>query len=283
VALEAGPGRIYVLSRPANDARHVQEGWWEAFDFNGKSLTPRHPVGLYPDDFALVGAVDKPRLLVLGSGRGEGDPHRPAAALTAYDITTDPAQPEPTARVEFAGAGDDPGRLAISPDGRTAAVSVVGPKPAVVWLDVADPLTPRVLARRDWAESSRPDALRFDSDGSLLLTDDGADLLWHQARPDAKPTSRPVDGGAGDVVPIRRPGRPDYWAYSLPFDSGLAFLPAGARPDRAPVRLPLLGGRLKLSGTRPVGLAVHPGRGLVAVANRSGGSVHLIAVDSVIR
>ncbi len=52
VALAAGPDRLYVLARPTNDARHVDDGWWEAFDFRGKSLTPRHPVGLYPDDFA---------------------------------------------------------------------------------------------------------------------------------------------------------------------------------------------------------------------------------------
>ncbi len=283
VALAAGRDRMYVLSRPSNDARHVAEGWWEAFDFQGKSATPKHPVGLYPDDLALVALDDAPRLLVLTSGRGEGDPKRPPAALTTYNLAGDPANPPVESRVDFDQTGDDPGRLALTDDGRTAAVSIVAPKPAVVWLDLADLSSPKITARRAWPESSRPDALRFDPDGALLATDDGDDLLWHQARGGAEPISRPVQGGAGDVVVFHRSGQPPFWAYTLPFDSGLAFLAAGAAVDQPHARLPLLGGRAKLSATRPVGLAIAPDRGLIAVANRSGGSVHLIAIKPVAR
>ncbi len=283
VALAAGSSRLYVLSRPSNDARHVAEGWWEAFDFQGRSVTPKHPVGLYPDDCALVGPVDAPRLLVLTSGRGEGDPKRPLPALTTYNLAGNPADPPVESRVEFDGLGGDPGRLALTDDGKVAAVSIVAPKPAVVWLDLRDLAAPKVIARRPWPESSRPDALRFDPNNGLLATDDGDELLWHQPRPDAEPTSRPVRGGAGDVVAIHQAGQPDYWAYTLPFDSGLAFLPVGAANDAPHARLPLLGGRAKLSATRPVGLAVAPGRALIAVANRSGGSVHLIAFKLVPR
>ena len=283
VALAAGRDRVYVLTRPANDARHIHEGWWEAFDFQGKSVTARHPVGLYPDDFALVGPAQDPRLLVLTSGRGEGDPKRPAAALTSYAGVAGAASPTVESRTDFAQPGDDPGRLAVTADGRTAAVSIVSAQPAVVWLDLSDLSTPKIVARRAWPESSRPDNLRFDEDGSLLATDDGNDLLWHQASAAAKPTSRPVEGGAGDVITIHQEGRPDYWAYTLPFDSGLAFLAAGASNNHPHARLPLLGGRAKLSATRPVGLAVAPGRGLIAVANRSGGSVHLIALKAITR
>ena len=153
VALAAGLDRLYVLSRPSNDARHVEEGWWEAFDFGGKSVSPKHRVGMYPDDCALVGPDDAPRLLVLTSGRGEGDPNRPSPALTAHDPA---ANPTAQGRVDFDGPGDDPGRLAVSLDGRTAAVSIVGPKPAVVWLDLSDPSIPKITARRSWPESSRP-------------------------------------------------------------------------------------------------------------------------------
>ena len=217
-------------------------------------------------------------MLVLGSGRGEGDPNRPAAALTSYDLASDLAKPTSTARVEFPGAGDDPGRLAVAGDGRLAAVSVIGPKPAIVWLDLTDPSKMKVVARRAWPDAARPDAVRFALDGSLLLTDDGKNLIWHQSSANSEPISRHVEGGSGDIVSFRLAGHPEYWAYTLPFDSGLAFLPANARPDRPHDRLPLLGGRLKLSSTRPVGLAVAPGRGLIAVANQSGGSVHLIAV-----
>ncbi len=279
VALASGPDRIYVLSRPNQDARHVEEGWWQAFDFQGQPITPRHKVGLYPDDFALIGTEAVPRLLVLTSGRGEGDPARPAAALTTYDLATDPAHPAVVSRFEFDQPGDDAGRVAVSPDGKMAAVSIVAPKPAVVWLDLTDPAAPGQIARCAWPRDSRPDALRFAADGSLLATDDGAGLLWHQARAATRPTTRPVEGGAGDVVVIPGTNQPVYWAYSLPFDSGVAFLPANAGSDEVPDRLPLLGGRAKLSGTRPTGLAIAPERGLIAVANRSGGSVHLISLQ----
>ena len=279
VALAAGPDRVYVLSRPTGDARHVEEGWWQAFDLHGQAATPRHQVGLYPDDFALIEQGQTARLLVLTSGRGEGDARRPPAALTTYDLAVNP--PTQSARVEFDHSGDDAGRVAVSPDGATAAVSIVAPKPAVVWLDLADPTAPRVVNRVAWPKESRPDAVRFDTDGSLLVTDDGAEMLWHQVRAEAKPTTRPVDGGAGDVVAIPGDGRPDYWAYSLPFDSGVAFLPTTATDDQPHDRLPLLGGRAKLSATRPMGLAVAPDRGLIAVANRSGGSVHLIRLKPV--
>ena len=278
VALAAGSDRVYVLSRPTGDARHVEEGWWQAFDLHGQASTSRHKVGLYPDDFALIARGEATRLLVLTSGRGEGDSRRPAAALTTYDLEANPTQ---SVRVEFDHPGDDAGRVAVSPDGQTAAVSIVAPLPAVVWLDLSNPSVPRIVNRVAWPQESRPDAVRFDTDGSLLVTDDGAELLWHQVRADAAPTTRPVDGGAGDVVAIPGEGRPDYWAYSLPFDSGVAFLPATASDDQPHDRLPLLGGRVKLSATRPMGLAVAPDRGLIAVANRSGGSVHLIALKPV--
>ena len=283
VALEAGSDRLYVLTRPANDARHIQEGWWEAFDFGGKSLTSKHQIGLYPDDFALVGPSGSPHLAILTSGRGEGDAKRPAGALTIYNLDVGSANPTTMGRVDFDQPGDDPGRVAVAADGHTAAVSIISDKPAVVWLDLADLAAPKVIARRHWPDSSRPDALRFDGDGALLATDDGADLLWRQAHPDSKPTSRPVEGGAGDIIPIHRAGQPDFWAYSLPFDSGLAFLAAGSSNSHPHDRLPLLGGRAKLSSTRPVGLAVAPDRGLIAVANRSGGSVHLIALRTITR
>ena len=55
VALAAGRDRIYALVRPKNDARHIEEGWWQAFNFQGRAISPKHRVGLYPDDFALVG------------------------------------------------------------------------------------------------------------------------------------------------------------------------------------------------------------------------------------
>ena len=37
--------RLYVLQRPAGDSRHVEPGWWDAFDFGGEKLGDRVVVG----------------------------------------------------------------------------------------------------------------------------------------------------------------------------------------------------------------------------------------------
>jgi len=269
VALWPTADRLFVLVRPNNDARHVEEGWWETFDLAGKPQGRKIPAGFYPDDLAV--GPDGRHAFVLTSGRGEGGQHRPPPALTAFDLATE--APRPVARLEFDRPGDDPARLALSADGSRAAVSIEGTNAAVAWVDLADPRYPRLLARRPWPAPSTPGALRFDHRGGLLAADESGEALWHQAGPVSEPTVRPIEGGVGDVAEI--PGRADYWAFTVPFDSGLAFLPAGASPDRGHDRLPLLG-RANLSATRPLGLAYNPDRSLIAVANRSGGSIHLI-------
>jgi len=272
VALGATADRVYVLVRPNNDARHVEEGWMQALDLEGRPAGPKVPAGFYPDDLAL--SPDGRLAMVLTSGRGEGGPHRPMPALTVFDLAAAPGPPRVLSRVDLGATGDDPARLALRADGALAAVSFPGSH-AVDWVDLADPAHPRALPRRRWPRSASPDALRFDGKHGLLAADEAGEALWHQAGPDSDPVARPVEGGSGDVVAI--PGPTEFWAYSLPFDSGVAFLAAGAGADRTPDRLPLLG-RANLSSTRPLGLAAAPERGLLAVANRSGGSIHLVAI-----
>ena len=265
--------RLYVLVRPKNDARHSEEGWVEAFDFAGKSVGSKFLVGLYPDDLALNSRGD--RAYVLTSGRGEGEPNRPLPTLSVYDLQTNPTRPEVVGQLAFDQPGDDPSRLAISVDVRTAAVSLQVSN-AVAWVDLAELDHPKLLARTAWPKGSSPDAIQFDHLGGLLAADEGNEALWHQAGPTAEPTTRPIIGGIGDAIEIA--GSPDYWAMSLPFDSGIALLPAGSKPEGSLSRLPLKG-RANLASTRPLGVAYNPDRSLLAVANRSGGSVHLIAVD----
>ena len=107
--------------------------------------------------------------------------------------------------------------------------------------------------------------------------DEAAGALWSQAHPGSDPVVRPVEGGPGDALEI--PDLRSFWAFSLPFDSGIGFLPTAFPPFGAPppVVLPLKG-RANLTATRPLGLAYDSNRGLLAVANRSGGSVHLVAL-----
>jgi hypothetical protein len=146
---------------------------------------------------------------------------------------------------------------------------------AIAWVDLANLDRPTLLARRAWSRTSSPDALRFDHLGGLLAVDEADESLWHQAGPAAKPEIRPIEGGIGEVIEI--PGEPDYWALTLPFDSGVALLPASSNPDQPLSSLPLKG-RANLASTRPLGIAYCADRALLAVANRSGGSIHLVSL-----
>ncbi len=272
VAIWPTPDRLFVLVRPPNDARHVEEGWWETFDLAGRPIGARTLAGFYPDDLAV--APDGRHALVLTSGRGEGGTHRAAPALTVYELAVGSTRPAPVGRLDFDQAGDDPARLALSPDGAEVAVTLQGTH-ALARVDFRDPTRPALASRVALPEASRPDAVRFDGRGGLLISDASAEGLWHQPEAGAPFVLREVEGGVGDALAI--PGPPGYWAYTLPFDSGLALLPAGSGPERTHDRLPIKG-TANLSATRPLGLAYDPERSLLAVSNRSGGSIHLVAL-----
>ena len=271
VALRPTPDRLLVLVRPNNDARHVEEGWWESFDLEGKPVGSRTLAGFYPDDLAV--SPDGRRAFVLASGQGEGDKDKPLASLRVFDLTTSQG-PKVVGRLDFDRPGDDPSRLALSDDGTRAAVSLQRTN-AIAWVDLTESDQPRLISRVAWPEESSPDALSFDHKGGLMAVDEADEALWHQAGPEAKPTTRPIEGGIGDVVEI--PGTSDFWAVTLPFDSGIGLLPAGPSPDGPLARLPIKG-RANLASTRPLGLAYNADRSLLAVANRSGGSLHLVAI-----
>lgn len=274
VAIWPTADRFYVLVRPKDDARHIEPGWWETFDFSGRAIGSRVRLDFYPDD--LVVSADGSRVLVLTSGRGEGGDHRPQPALSVYRTDADglPGVAPLLGRLEFDRPGDDPAHLALSPDGQRAAVSLQGSN-QVAWVDLTDQARPALMARGDWPAESRPDVLRFDREGGLLVVDDGQEAIWHQDGPTARPEIRAIEGGIGDALDL--PGLTDYWACTLPFGSGLALIPvhdASEEPSILPLR-----GTANLSSTRPMGMAHSPERSLMAVANRSGGSIHLIAID----
>jgi len=235
IALEGHPmaiwpaeDRLYVLQRPAGDARHVEPGFWETFDFQGRRIGSRYRVGFYPDDLAIT--PDGRHALVLTSGRAEGDRHQPRPALAVIELGADSSAHRLAGRVELDNGEADPDRLALSASGRRAIVGMLQ-KDLAVTVDLADPAQPMIVDRSN--QGMKTDAVRLD-----------LPML-------------------GECV-----------AWSRPLESGLDFYEAASM---RPLGRLCLRGALNLSPTRPTGVAQAAGRGLVAVATRSG-SVHLIAI-----
>jgi glycerol-3-phosphate acyltransferase PlsY len=245
VAVCPARDRLYVLERPPGDERHVQPGWLEAFDFRGDRAGDRVIVGFYPDDLAL--SPDGRYAFVLTSGRSEGSPDRPAPALDVYPIDGT----KPVGRLTFDAPGDDPSRITLSASGQAAAVTLLGTGAAAA-VDLFDPAQPRLIGRSPLAEAENPYPSRGEGDAIIMPVASGREAVMVSF------------AGLGDCV-----------ASTLPHGSGLEFSQAGSR--RPLGRLVLRAGALGLSSTRPTGLAYAPKRGLIAVANRSGG-VHLVAI-----
>src|SRR5262249_17998351 len=87
VGVVALGSRFPVLQRPAGRAKHLEPGWWEVFDREGRRVGSRHRSGYYPDDMAA--SLDGHRLFVLYSGRSEGDQSKPLGALEVIDVDPD--------------------------------------------------------------------------------------------------------------------------------------------------------------------------------------------------
>jgi glycerol-3-phosphate acyltransferase PlsY len=122
VALAAAADRFYVLERPAGDARHVEHGFWETFDFTGRRIGSRYLVGFYPDDLAIT--PDGAHAVVLTSGRAEGDANKPLPALTVVALGPDASGHRLIVRVELDEPGADPERLVLGSSGRICMASV---------------------------------------------------------------------------------------------------------------------------------------------------------------
>ena len=94
VAVWPTADRLYVLQRPAGDALHLEEGWWETFDFEGRR-----------------DRLEGPRRLLPRRPGGDGRrPQCPGADLGPRRRGSAPARP--VAR------GDEPGRRGGAPSRR---------------------------------------------------------------------------------------------------------------------------------------------------------------------
>lgn len=239
--------RLYVLQRPPGDERHVQPGWWEAFDFRGERVGERVVVGFYPDDMVL--APDGRHAFVLTSGRAEGSADRAAPALEVYPLSG----PNPIGRVTFDVPRDDPARITLSDSGRAAVVTLLGTGTSAS-IDLVDPARPRLIGRAPLPASGPPYPSQGPEDAIVMPGSPGR-----------------------EAVSVRLVGLGDCLVTTLPHDSGIEV--ARTRDGRTEVlgRLVVRGGMLGTGKVRPTGIAYSPSRGLIALANRSGG-VHLIAV-----
>ena len=266
VAIAAAPSgdRFYVLQRPHGDARHLEEAWWEAFDLEGRPIGSRARIGWDPDDFALT--PDGRIAYVLTSGSAEGESNRPLPALIAFELTE--SGPRAIGRATFDRPGEDPERLLFQPNGQGAAVSLRGSN-QVARLDLSDPTRPRIVDRLDVPSPGLPETLSIAPDGRLIVGDPDASSLWRVEGDRFVAVS--VEGGVGDLI-----GANGLVFATLPRASGLAVLGGDARDSigTLPIR-----GAARLATTRPLGLAYSPDRGLLAVSNRAGGSVHLFKVS----
>ncbi len=131
--------RFLVLQRPAGDQKHLEPGWWEMYDPDGKKVGSRNLAGFYPDDFAP--SPDGRYLFVLSSGRAEGDQKKPLPALEVVAIDRIGSSSRSVGRLTL-DPTDDPARLTLSASGRFAAVFLAKSKRTAA-VDLTIPEAPR--------------------------------------------------------------------------------------------------------------------------------------------
>ncbi|APW63144.1 glycerol-3-phosphate 1-O-acyltransferase PlsY [Paludisphaera borealis] len=253
VAIAAAGDKLVVLLRPANDRKHLEPGWSEVFTFAGSQVGPRILAGYYPDDLSVT--PDGRHLLVLCSGRAEGDADKPSPELTVLPADFGSNAPEPLGRVTFE-SGDDPDRLTVSSGGTRVLVSLAHSKQSIA-VDLADLAAPVASGRTDLAADEFPYVSQAP-DGDWIVM----------------PTGR-----ESEAVVVSAPhssASPDYLVLTRPEDSALEIVQVS--PRRTLGQFPVKG-PFNLGGTETSGLAYCRPRSLLAVTTKPG-TIHLIHLES---
>ncbi|MBV8487156.1 MAG: hypothetical protein JO161_02640, partial [Planctomycetaceae bacterium] len=256
VAIAPWNGSLAVLERPAGDDKHLMPGWWQVFGFNGAARGPRVPAGYYPDDLAVT--PDGRLLLVVSSGRAEGDAKKPLPGLDVFEATPrekfTPGElsdvPRPIGHVDLE-PSDDAERISLSASGSRALITVRRSRQSVA-IDLSLPGSPAIAGRTELSGASPYLSVSPDGNSIVMPGLEGAEVAV---------LDRAGSGPAG------------YLIATLPDDSALELYRTWPRTPlgRFPIK-----GAFNLGGSRPNGLAVCPDRGLIAVTTKSG-AVHLIS------
>ena len=260
VALAAVGSRFVVLVSPSNDQRHIEPGWWQSFDLDGNQQGGRNMVGFYPDDLAVT--PDGKYLLVVTSGRAEGDDKKPMPALQVLPAELGADTSRPIGRVTFE-ARDDPIRLSLSASGKFAAV-LLSKTNETLAIDLETPESPRLIGRTKPSAAEVP-YVSHSGEGDWIL-------MPVASQSEAIAIEPPPAGPAPSHSGTGASHGPDYLLCTRQRDSVLDFVQT--EPLHSLGHLPLKG-PLNLGRTRPSGLAYAPERGLVAVSTRTG-TIHLI-------
>jgi acyl-phosphate glycerol 3-phosphate acyltransferase len=263
-AVAALADRFLVLERPPGDQRHVEPGWWEAYDLDGNRVGDRHLAGYYPDDMSVT--PDGKYLIVISSGRGEGGPKKPLPALEVVALDPEASSARSVGRLEF-DANDDLDRLVLAASARAAVVLLPRSRQTAA-IDLTAPESPRLIERLPVGPSDAP-YISCSPDADWIMMP----VISH-CRAVAIERPRNLDDAGGHTY--RSTGiRPDYLICARQDESTLEVVQTSPRSSLG--RLPLRGS-FNLGRTRPTGLAYAPERGLLAVATRSG-AIHLVEVS----
>jgi len=253
--------RLVVLESPSGDQRHVEPGWWETFDLDGNRTGGRNKAGYYPDDLAV--SPDGKYLLLLSSGRAEGDPRKPLPALEIVAADLHSGSSRLVGRLEF-GEADDPMRMTLSASGRNVAVLLAKTNQTVA-IDLSAPATPRLIGRTKPSGADAPYVSHSpDADWIMMPVASQSEALVIES---PQTESKPATGNESSPA-----GRALYLACTRHQDSVLEL--CQTEPFYSLGRIPLVG-PLNLGRTRPTGIAYSSSRGLLAVGTRSG-TIHLI-------
>jgi glycerol-3-phosphate acyltransferase PlsY len=254
---------LVVLERPAGDDKHLTPGWWETFKLDGSRDGERVLAGFYPDDLAVT--PDGLFLLVLSSGRAEGDKSKPPGCLDVYARPSQglPSQ-SPVGHFELEPA-DDADRLVVSAMGGRVLITLPKAKEEIA-INISPKGSPRLAGRIALPETGTP-YVSVSLDGDWMVM----------------PTLPQKEAVVIDHLEYLHDwGSPDPWVgfllYTLPDESAVEL--AQSTPRRALGRFPVKG-PLNLGGTSPSGLAFSAERGLVAITTKAG-TVHLVSIRSCI-
>lgn len=256
VAIAVVGGDVAILQRPVNDAKHLGPGWIDVFTLEGEKVGGRVEAGYYPDDLAAT--PDGSHLMVLSSGRAEGDPDKPAPELAVF-ATRDlqaagPA--EPVGRLAF-GDGDDVERLSLSNLGVRGLATLARSRERIA-IDLADPTAPKVAGRVTPGRSDAPHVSPSD-DGDWMLMPAAGEAVAIPSLPDGR------DAEVAKYLVAAPEGSSELHVVQVD-------------PPALLGQFPVLG-PLNLGGAEPAALAYCPARRLIAVATKPG-AVHVVRLES---